>query len=569
MHAARFALASSAFILTAGFTAAPAQSSASQSIRVFAREVVVDINVTDAKGNPVHGLTRDDFTVLEDGRPIVPRSFREHRADLPTELPDPPALPANTFSNEGPAEGPRPLNLLLLDSLDTPIATQSIVQKRLTDFVDKVAPGTRLAVFSLSATGQLTLLQGFTGDRELLKKAIKSHKLDLQIPPLEDAGQEPEDTIPPPDASMLPKPKMQAGVPPKPQSQEPSVDQNVECNHAAVRGSYTLAAMSQITRYTSGMPGRKNLLWYTGAFPLRMRDKQGSVCYDFQNDLQAAESLLDHAHVAVFPVDSRAMDSMAKNHPLSRIVQVQAVEHLTMEAVAEGTGGKAIYNTNDLATAAAQAVDIGSNYYTVTYSPANQVADTRFRTIKVTVDKPDLTLLYMNGYHAMLPDMMLNGKQVENATPLQTAMMRGALQPTEVLFRVAVAVAAAPDSALPPGNTPDPKFMKPPFRHLTVSYTIGVDTLHFEPTPENTYRAQFEYAVSVFDANNGKLVNSSVMAAKPNLPDSVYRSMLSGGAKLRQEIDLPARGDYILRVGVRDLANDHVGAIELPASAVR
>ena len=44
--------------------------------------------------------------------------------------------------------------------------------------------------------------------------------------------------------------------------------------------------------------------------------------------------------------------------------------------------------------------------------------------------------------------------------------------------------------------------------------------------------------------------------------------MLASGAKLRQEIDVPATGEYILRVGVHDLTTDRVGAIEIPTSAI-
>jgi len=40
-----------------------------------------------------------------------------------------------------------------------------------------------------------------------------------------------------------------------------------------------------------------------------------------------------------------------------------------MEAIAEQTGGKAFYNTNDLAAAAEEVIDLGSNFYTVTYTP--------------------------------------------------------------------------------------------------------------------------------------------------------------------------------------------------------
>lgn len=146
-------------------------------------------------------------------------------------------------------------------------------------------------------------------------------------------------------------------------------------------------------------------------------------------------------------------------------------------------------------------------------------------------------------------------------------MMRGALQPSEVLFHVSVAQSPGAEVSLPPGNNPDPK-MKPPYRHLKLSYNIDLSGLEFDQLPDGNYHGQFEYAVNVYDSGDGKLVNSNVMAAKPALPPAVYQSMLDGGAKLRQEIAIPAKGDYVLRIGVHDLTTDHVGAIEIPTSSI-
>src|SRR5208283_504336 len=247
-------------------------------------------------------------------------------------------------------------------------------------------------------------------------------------------------------------------------------DQDIECMHAAMRGQYTVTAMNQIARYLSGVPGRKNLIWYTGLFPAWMSNKHGQNCYDLRRDIDAAEGLLAHSHVYVYPVDSRALDILAKNLPNSIIVQISNLEHLEMEVVAESTGGKAIYNTNDLAGAAVQAIDAGSNYYTIIYAPPNQTMDTRRRSITVKVDQPDLTLNYNHNYHALPPGITINGKAVERATPLQSAMLPGTLQPTEILFRVGVTPAAGTDAVLPPGSNPDPKAMKPPYRHLTLNY---------------------------------------------------------------------------------------------------
>lgn len=537
-----------------------------QPLRVYSREVVVDVDVSDAKGNPVHGLTKDNFLILEDNRPMFPRTFREHRIDETPDSPAPasPSLPPNNFTNVVP-ESFRPLEILLLDSLDTPVATQSSLRQRMVQFVEKLPTGTRIAVFSLSTTGRLSMIQGFTTDQDLLKKAIKSHKLDIGIPPLEDAGQD-TDIQTTPNAESQQNAQLARAL----ETTQPKIDLTVECNHAADRVQYTSNAFALIARYVSGMPGRKNLVWYTGAFPGRMRDAHGTECYDSREDMGSADDLLERSHVVVYPIDPRSMDSIAQQGADSRIARLQAVEHLEMESVAEQTGGKAFYNTNDYTGAANQAIDAGSNYYTITYIPTNQRFDTRLRNIKVTVNQPDLTLLYKRGYNAYPPGSTTTpqGRPIATATPLQSAMMRGTLEPSEILFQIATAQAPTPDTALPPGNTPGPKAPKPPYRHITLTYTIDIRGIQFDPTDDLVYHAQFEYLVNVYDAADGKLVNSSAMATKPNLPAAVYKSMLASGAKLRQEIDVPAKGDYVLRIGVHDLNNNHIGAIEIPTSSI-
>ena len=48
-----------------------------QVIRVESREVVVDVTVTDGKGAPVEGLTKDDFSITDEGKPRTISSFTE------------------------------------------------------------------------------------------------------------------------------------------------------------------------------------------------------------------------------------------------------------------------------------------------------------------------------------------------------------------------------------------------------------------------------------------------------------------------------------------------------------
>ncbi|HLK32098.1 MAG TPA: hypothetical protein VKT29_03350, partial [Terriglobales bacterium] len=45
------------------------------TFRTFSELVLVNVTVRDRKGNPVRGLTANDFTVLEDGKPQHVASF--------------------------------------------------------------------------------------------------------------------------------------------------------------------------------------------------------------------------------------------------------------------------------------------------------------------------------------------------------------------------------------------------------------------------------------------------------------------------------------------------------------
>jgi VWFA-related protein len=522
--------------------------------------------VTDANGKPVHGLKQSDFTILEDNKQMAPNSFEEFRSDeappaAPTVVKQ--QLPPNTFTNLDPAPPKAgPLNILVLDSLNTPMQGQQQVTQRMIDFINKMPPGTRVAIFALST--HLLILQGFTSDRELLKAVLSSKKNFAQLSPVEDPGQE-------------------ASEPPI--LERPEVLIAKEGNHSAFQGQYTLSAMRQLARYLSGMPGRKNLIWFTGSFPLQFPPVSDPVMFpgapmqaevfDLTDEMKSATDMLAQAHASLYPVDARGLQYL----PPPRICGLSTTcltnkanmvigEHTTMDAIADATGGKAFYNTNGFTEAAEQAIENGSNFYTITYTPTNQALDTRFRTIKVKVDRPGVQLTYRNGYYASDPAKTLRGVKVEKVNAMQAAMMRGGLDATQVLFKVKVAQAAGTEVSLPIHNVPDPKQMKPPYRHYAVAYTIDIHNIDFSPGVDGNYHAAFEYGIRVYNADGDEIVNSASKEAHPVLPPAIYQSMLTTGAIANDVIAVPAKGDYFLRIAVHDLTTDRVGAIEIPTSSI-
>ena len=71
-----------------------------------------------------------------------------------------------------------------------------------------------------------------------------------------------------------------------------------------------------------------------------------------------------------------------------------------MDQMAEHTGGRAFLDTNGLAEAVTKAVDQGSNYYTITYSPTDPKDDGSFRKIQLKLQQQGLNLDYRRGYYA-------------------------------------------------------------------------------------------------------------------------------------------------------------------------
>jgi hypothetical protein len=151
---------------------------------------------------------------------------------------------------------------------------------------------------------------------------------------------------------------------------------------------------------------------------------------------------------------------------------------------------------------------------------------------------------------------------------MQSAMMRGSLDATQILFKVRAAQAVATEVSLPANNQPDPKQMKPPYRRYSIAYTIDIHGIQFTQTPDGNYRAAFEYGIRVYNADGDEIVNSSSKTVNPIVPPAVYQSMLRTGAAAHDEIDVPATGNYFLRIAVHDLTTDRVGALEVPTASV-
>ena len=151
----------------------PPQTSTS-AIKVETRVVLLDVVVTDHKGETIPNLRQEDFQVAEDGKPQTISAFEEHKRETsaPVSLP---ALPPNIYTNIQPVKSGDSVNVLLIDLFNTQPWFQKGVCTQAIKYLKTVPPGTRLAIFTLN-TQQLRLVQGFTTDFSGLSVALDDKK---------------------------------------------------------------------------------------------------------------------------------------------------------------------------------------------------------------------------------------------------------------------------------------------------------------------------------------------------------------------------------------------------------
>src|SRR3984957_3059275 len=152
-------------------TAAPDKSAPTFQSKV--REVIEDVVVTNNKGEPIPGLHKEDFEITEDSTQQTIATFAEHTAATLTPFKLPP-MPPHVYTNFPLIEKADSLNVLLLDSLNTPVNDQSYVHQQMIKYLGTIPPGTRVAIFTLAS--RLRMLQGVSTDSSQLLAGLNDKK---------------------------------------------------------------------------------------------------------------------------------------------------------------------------------------------------------------------------------------------------------------------------------------------------------------------------------------------------------------------------------------------------------
>jgi VWFA-related protein len=564
----------------------PANSTANEpatlTLHANSRLVLLDIVVTGRDDQPVRGLKGSDFSVLEDGKPQSITAWEEHDSSRQAPPAPPIQLPTHQYTNFPVAASSGPINIVLLDTLNSDPLEQHYARKQMIEFLQSLPNGKRIALFALGT--RLRMIQGFTGNSEALIAAAKSLLASKSPLVTTEADRQTEEAIITTLAANAgPSLPSNAGAVGGASGMLGGVEQHLRQafsdgvkSQENQRVELTLQGLAVLAGAVSGYPGRKNLLWLSTNFPFRFgpdlpADNQSTENpgntptltdrtqnpRDFEKSLfQSVAALLAGAQVAVYPIDIGGLASGGVNGveistpatpsaPLPdmrlRSVLNRWDTHEAMTDIARETGGEALYGANDFKNMMQRSIQRGENYYTLAYVPANRDWNGKYRKLQVKISRREVNLEYRRGYYGLAETALSSDQRLQL---LAYAMQPSVPEYTMLLLKVQV---------LPPDRE---------HKEVRIDYAVAPSDITFIDAADRLKHARVDFIVSAWGSDN-KLAAHASMQIDFHLRLEKYEEALRTGIPAHQELDLKP-GKYTLRLGVMDRASQKLGTVDVP-----
>jgi VWFA-related protein len=376
----------------------PAGESGTFTVSVKSQLVVETVVVKDKQGKLIPGLTAQDFAITEDGA-AQKITFCEHQDLAANALPLPVAPPgseelklykrlARTQVTPEAPDSERYKNRRLLALYFDMSAMRPADQLRALSAAEQFLR-TQMTTVDLVAIlryqgGSVDILQDFTADRNKLLSILQTL--------IVGEGQGSVETID--DASSA-----DTGA---------AFGQD-DSEFNVFNTDRQLSALQTAAKMLGQLNEKKSLIYFASGLRLNGIDNQAQ--------LRATVDAAIKAGVSFWPVDARGLVAEA---PLGDATQgspgnsgmytgaaaLATTNNFqqsqdTLFALAGDTGGKALFDNNDLTRGIVQAQEAISDYYILGYYTSNKVQNGRFRRVKVSLtNDSSATLTYRQGYYA-------------------------------------------------------------------------------------------------------------------------------------------------------------------------
>src|SRR5579872_5043317 len=501
-------------------------------LHVTTHMVIVDVVVQDAQGHTVNDLRREEFKLRENGhdQKLSMFSFQQHDAQRPTRVA--PKHPANVFTNSPDYNPSDALNVILLDSMNTSVAKQLMVQRALLETLPTLSDGRPIAIYAMSE--KLRQLHDFTTNTEALTQAAKNYAPQSAIgaDDLQGNGGSPggltagDQTRIANNAIGNGRKDLAMGV------SRQRADGSRASHTMDYRVQSTISLLKSLARALSGYPGRKNVLWLSQGFPFSIHPDptMGVARFDntrgYEYELAELADAMMGAQVTIYPINVGGVEVSGS------MPNIEA-PHDTMRYLAEQSGGRVFVDTNDFTSGMKQSIEDGSTYYTLSYYSDNKKYDGKYRNIEITTNRPGLKLHYRPGYFAVDPDAFQKLNEKQRDRDFGEAMDIEYPSASGLLFQAVV-------------QQPSEKTQN----KVEVDFFIDPHAIRYDSSIEGDRKSVVTCAVKVYDAQ-GRDVKAQAQQLNANLKDDIYDRTLKSSFPCQQKFDLAA-GSYLLRLGVRD-----------------
>jgi VWFA-related protein len=529
--------------------------------------IQVPIVVTDKAGNHIHGLTKDDVHVLENGKEQKISTFEEITA-ANTKLPAVTSKPGEFANLALSDQQPRTVTVIALDTINTPFLDQANGRRELIKFLaDNINSGQVVALMIMGSNG-VRVVQGLTGDTEQLVKILK--QASGEIPPMQGMGQEnglgvdaqaaaaeghlPDLGVVPSGAAANPQAAVNAFL------AYPDVLFAGYAQQEAIRD--TLNSFLSIAWSLSGVPGRKSLIWATGGFPFEISTPAqlpgGNNSALYERTMQA----LTTGQISVYPVDIRGLVANSANGSAVAVAGRTAGGNtgrgtvqrnrdwylqstlMTLDEFADMTGGKAFYNTNDLASSFKRAADDASSYYLASYYLDTHNSNAGWRQIKVKVNKPDTQVRARQGFFVTNTSMNLDETRTTDLTYALSSPIEGTGVPVSMKW-----LGSSGEGA----NKKTEFMIHMPADGISIEAANGQNHLNFD----------FAAAAYVDNGKAGKPIKTFGKEINTSVPDAQMASLRAAGIDMKNMLEL-GPGNYVVRVVIRDNVTGRIGSVTAP-----
>ncbi len=533
------------------------------TVRAQRNEVLVRVVVRDKDGKAVGGLTKDDFRLLDNGKPQSVTLFKVENYKSPSgrEAPPPaaaPAKPAET-TEAGPAPVlPQRYVAFFFDDLVLTFEDMRQLRAAAEKYIDSsLEPADRAGVFTSSGLGDLD----FTDDRTKLHEALanlRPHPRNVapknECPPLTPYEAYLIDEMH--DNTMLNIATWEVfccacNCDPKfcPNAQQQAVEAaRVAWLNDQIQSRQSVQVLTDLVRRMGSLPGQRSVLWLS----------QGFLAYGIHADLDELTGRALREHVVISALDARGLwvnipgGEVSENDALSPGINPtlsaeqfgyrstgKQLNRDVMAEVAQDTGGTFVYNTNDYDGGFRLAGALPGLSYLLAFSPPNLKYDGKFHKLKVElVNGKGLSVQARNGYFA--PNQQLHPEErakqeIEDAVFAREEYLEFPVEVHTQFFKLSDTKA-----------------------QLGITARIDARALRFHKEGDRN-RLSLKMVCVAFD-RDGNLVDGTQRELRLMLRDATLARLLSAGLFMRAQLKVNG-GNYALRVVVYEIGSARMTAL--------